>query len=97
MLTLTPTKTRITKLHAFYKLIEALKEKDTPARIRILFEEADAEHHFLKVIWSGPAGILFQNEEDKSFVAIEDLLNIQAFLVNMPILTFQPQKIYFLK
>jgi len=97
MLSLTPTKNRLTKVQSFQKLIEALKEKDTSARIRILFEEADPNHDFLKVIWSGPAGILLQNEITKAFIAVEDLNEIHAFLVNSPILNFQPQKIYFLR
>ena len=62
-----------------------------------MFEEADSDHDFLKVIWSGPAGVLLQNELTKAFIAIEDLQEIHAFLVNLPILNFQPQKIYFLR
>jgi hypothetical protein len=89
-------KKRIIKMPSFEKLIDALKDRSMPVRIQLqLSPENDGQ--FLKVLWSGEAGILLQNESTKEFIAIEDVRLIYSFELNDALLSFKPFKKYYLK
>lgn len=85
------------KMQSFEKLIEELKEKTCRARIKLTSTQVNTPDAFLKVMWSGQAGILLQNEIDKQFVAIEDVYAIDSFVVNSTLLNFKPDREYYLK
>jgi hypothetical protein len=81
---------------SFEKVIDALKDKNMAVRIKVQLPSEDADD-FLKVLWSGEAGILLQNESTKQFIAIEDVYSIHSFELNGPLLAFKPFKKYYLK
>lgn len=81
----------------FFKLIEELKDKSCLARIRLTSKTVEMPGEFMKVLWSGEAGILLQNESDKQFVAIEDVRSIESFEINRPLLNLKAAKEYILR
>jgi hypothetical protein len=84
----------VIRIHTFHKLIDSIKERECAVRIKIIGEENKFGNDFLKVVWSGPAGILLQHEKDRSFKAIENMAKIHAFALNAPIMGFEAEKIY---
>jgi hypothetical protein len=81
---------------SFEKVIDALKDKNMAVRIKVQLPSEDTDD-FLKVLWSGEAGILLQNETTKQFIAIEDVYSIHSFELSGPLLAFKPFKKYYLK
>jgi hypothetical protein len=96
MLTTLSFRKRTIKMQSFEKVIESLKDKATPVRIKIETPSVN-EDDFLKVLWSGDAGILLQNEVTKKFIAVENMYSIHSFELNGSILAFTPFKKYYLK
>lgn len=81
----------------FFKLIEELKDKSCVIRIRLTSKKMEIPDAFMKVLWSGEAGILLQNESDKQFVAIEDVRTIESFEITHAVLNLKAEKEYFLR
>jgi hypothetical protein len=81
----------------FFKLIEELKDKSCVIRIRLTSKKVVIPDAFMKVLWSGEAGILLQNESDKQFVAIEDVRTIASFEITHTVLNLKAEKEYFLR
>ncbi len=96
MITFQITK-RTIKQHTFVKLIEELKDKSCVVRIRLTSKKMEFPDAFMKVLWSGEAGILLQNESDKQFVAVEDLRAIESFEITRSLLNLKAEKEYFLR
>ena len=95
MITL-PSSPRTVKINSFEKLIDELKDKHAKARIRIHSPYTSDTEAFLRVIWSGDAGILFQDEDKKQFIAVDNLRTIESFEVSAPVLTYRPSRKYYL-
>jgi hypothetical protein len=91
-------KEQIIKRQVFDKVIDKLKEKDCTCRVKVIANDDETfTGEFLKVIWSENGGILLQNEFDRSFMAIEDVIMIKGFELSERILALHPLISYLLK
>lgn len=88
---------RTIRQQTFFKLIEELKDKSCVIRIRLTSKKMEIPDAFMKVLWSGEAGILLQNESDKQFVAVEDVRLIESFEISKAVLNLKAEKEYFLR
>jgi hypothetical protein len=90
-------KEQIIKRQVFDKVIDKLKEKDCTCRVKVFANDSDTTGEFLKVIWSENGGILLQNEFDRSFMAIEDVITIKGFELSERVLALHPLISYLLR